>query len=52
MRKVNLLLLIFAVATVKVQAADIPLVGVWKLNPQVALQPRQPSTEPGADHHR
>jgi len=33
MRKVNLLLLIFAVATVKVQAADIPLVGVWKLNP-------------------
>jgi hypothetical protein len=33
MRKVNLLLLIFAVAAVNVLAADIPLVGVWKLNP-------------------
>lgn len=33
MRKVNLLLLIFAVATVNALATDIPLVGVWKLNP-------------------
>jgi hypothetical protein len=33
MRKVNLLPLIFAVAAVNVLAADIPLVGVWKLNP-------------------
>ena len=33
MRKVNLLPLIFAVAAVNVLAAEIPLVGVWKLNP-------------------
>jgi len=33
MRKVNLLPLIFAVAAVNVLAAEIPLVGVWTLNP-------------------
>jgi hypothetical protein len=33
MRKVNLLLLIFAVAALNVLAAEIPLIGVWKLNP-------------------
>jgi hypothetical protein len=33
MRKIIPLLLIFAVAAVKVLAAEIPLIGVWKLNP-------------------